>query len=175
MSIKDQLIYIQGILQALLVQASAQAQVIICPDLVHLWRTLLDGTQNVKALVLCAGERVRGELGIAAPLARVDRDFIVVLSRGRSTGLNAGDALVDTVGNSPPMFDIVSYVRDYIRAMQFDPTTCEQPVDYHGFSLFNTEGSGRVVDAYQFNFSVGTQLLVVTPPGNDSPGQGPTT
>ena len=170
MSIKAQLLAIELLFNAMVAQVGGA--VFICSDLVHLWQVLFDNSQGIKILLMFNGEQVRGDLATASPLARVDRQFLIVVSRGRSMGLNPGDAMVEAVGNAPPMFEVMDVCRDWVRGIQFDPNTCEMPVDYHGMTPFHTEGSGRIVDAYQIMFSVGTQLLVEPPPGNDSPGQG---
>lgn len=163
--IKDQLNQIRDTLDEWGEENGFSGHVFVVSDIVHMWKQLFDSSQYPKLLIMYNGEQVRGEFGIAAPLARVDRRFMVVVSRGRSMNINPGDALTETNQNSPPLFEQVEEVRDICRAMIFDPDWNENPVDYLGVTPFPTENSGRLIDAYQIEFSIGSQLhLIVSQP-----------
>lgn len=142
----------------------------ICSDLVHLWKLLFDNSQGLKILIMFNGETIRGEFGIAAQMGRVDRQFVVVVSRGRClTPNDPGKALVNDDFNAPPLFELVEEIRDVCRAIIFDANWTERPVDFSNVIPFPTEHTGRIVDAYQISFSVGTQLqLIVDQPDDQS-------
>jgi hypothetical protein len=137
----------------------------VVPDMVHMWEQLLNTSQSSRILIMYNGELIRGEFGIAAPLGRVDRKFMVVLSRGQSLTFPIATQYLQTTQNAKPLYEDVEEVRDICRALIFDPNWCEQPVDYLGTTPFPTDGSGRVLDAVSIEFSVGTQLgLIVSQP-----------
>lgn len=159
-TIADQLVTIKSALQPFINQLDS-GNAFICSDLAHLWSKLWDKSTSTKILIMYAGEDIRGPFGTAAVLGRVDRRFIVVVSRGR--GINVSDRgalLYETVGNAPPLFDVVEQVRDQCRVLTFDADWCENPVDYKGVLLFATP-PGLIIDAMQIEFSVGTQLPMV--------------
>ena len=135
----------------------------IVTDTVHLWKKLFDQSQMPKVLVMYNGEQIRGDFGIAAPLAHVDRRFLVAISRGRGFNLNRGDSFTEDVGNATAFADEIEELRDICRAMIFDPDWCEHPVDYLGIVPFNTADSGMITDAVQIEFSIGTQLGLIKP------------
>jgi hypothetical protein len=133
----------------------------VCSDLVHLWKQLFDKSNSEKVLLMYNGEQIRGEFGIAACLGRVDRQFIVVVSRGRGLTVERGTPLIDQNQNADPMFTVVEGYRDIIRGLVTDPIWTEYPVDYIGIIPFPTGNPGLVVDAYQIQFSIGSQLQLI--------------
>jgi len=161
MSIKEQLKTIYNVFN---VWANANAQqysVEVVPDMVHMWENLLNTSQSSRILIMYNGELVRGEFGIAAPLARVDRKFMVVISRGQSLTFPIAKQYLENVQNAVPFYEDIEEVRDICRALIFDQNWCEQPVDYLGVTPFQSDGSGKVLDAVQVEFSVGTQLGLI--------------
>ena len=60
--------------------------------------------------------------------------------------------------NARPLFTITEEVRDMCRGFEFDPAWTERPVDYKGVRPFNSGNPDLIVDAFQIEFSVGTQL-----------------
>jgi hypothetical protein len=134
----------------------------VCSDLVHLWSKFWDKSQGTKILIMYNGEDIRGPFGTASVLGRVDRKFLVVVSRGR--GMVVGDRgfpLYQTYQNEQPLFTTVEQVRDVLRTITFDPGWCENPNDYKGIMPF-VGPREIIVDAYSIEFSIGTQLPVVT-------------
>lgn len=159
-TIASQLQIIHDKLQ-LYVQQLDAGNAFVCSDLAHLWAKFWDKSQGTKILIMYNGEDVRGPFGTASVLGRVDRRFIVVVSRGRGLEVTErGRPLYQTYQNEQPLFTTVEEVRDLCRTLQFDPQWCEEPIDYKGVLAFATP-PGLIVDAMQIEFTVGTQLPVV--------------
>ena len=162
MSIKEQLKLMYDVFTQWAGQGNAQNySVQVVPDPVHMWSALLNTSQSSCILIMYNGEQVRGEFGIAAPLARVDRRFVVVVSRGQSLTFPISKQYLESTQNAVPLYDDVDTIRDIVRALEFDPQWTERPVDYLGVVPFPTDGSGRVLDAVQIEFSVGVQLDLI--------------
>lgn len=135
---------------------------IVCADLVHLWANLWKQSQKTRILIMFNGEDIRGPFATASVLSRVDRKFLVVVSRGRSYNVtDRGAPLYEGIGNELPLFTVVEQVRDILRGIQWDTTWCENPDDYKGIIPFGTP-PGIVIDALQIEFSIGTNLPPVS-------------
>lgn len=164
MTVAAQLKIFQDVIQGYLDLQTPKGNAFICSDLVHLWKKLFDNSSALKVLIMCNGEDIRGPFGTAAILSRVDRKFLIVVSRGRSINvLDRATALVDDDGpTGKSLFQYVEDVRDLARAAVFDENWCERPSDYKGFMPFATP-PGMVIDAYQIDISIGTQLGEIVP------------
>lgn len=159
-TVADQLEILRHTLREYAIQLDA-GNAFVCSDLVHLWSKFWDRSQGTKILILYTGEDIRGAFGDASILGRVDRAFSVVVSRGR--GLQVGDRgkpLYQTYQNEQPLFVTVEQVRDLCRTIKFDPQWCEMPVDYRGIKPFASPPD-IIVDAYEIQFSCGTNLPMV--------------
>ena len=161
MSITDQLNLMLEVFNVWVVDNAQPYAVEIVPDMVHMWDLLLNTSQSSRILIMYNGELIRGEFGIAAPLGRVDRRFMVVVSRGQSLTFPISTQYVSTTQNATPFWEDVEEIRDICRALLFDPDWTERPVDYLGVTPFQTHGSGTVLDAQTIEFSVGTQLQLI--------------
>lgn len=159
MNIKEQMLYMQGILGTITQENGGKFACFICSDLLHAWKILFDSPSSEKVLLVYMGETCRVNFPGGAITGRVDRKFNVIVSRGRgTTSVDRGLPLVQKNQNAQPLFDIAEQYRDACRGFIFDPLWCERPVDYIGVQPFNVEGTGAIVDAYSIDFSVGTQL-----------------
>ena len=136
----------------------------IAHDLSHMWRKAYDGSKAPKCIICCAGEDVRGPFETAAATSRVDRHFVILVTRGRGYSSVRGDTLTEQVGSARPFYELLEEARDIIRVLVFDtavneanPALCD-PVDYRGIkpAVLDEE----TLDAYLIEFSVGTQLGV---------------
>ena len=162
MSITDQLQLMYDTLNDWAGEGNAQNYAVqIVPDLAHMWYALLNTSQSSQILIMYNGEQIRGEFGIAAQLARVDRRFVVVVSRGQSLTFPLSQQYLKPTQNAVPLYNDVETIRDIVRGLQFDPVTTERPVDYMGIVPFATDGSGKVMDAMQIELSVGVQLELI--------------
>ena len=173
MKIADQLAGIRNVFDLWLQDSEHKGKVFICSDLYHLWGILFDNVETLKVLVMYNGETQRTTFPGGALTARVDRRFLVVISRGRGLSVvDRGLPLVASYQNARPLFDIVDEARDVCRGLIWDAAFTERPTDFDGIRPFNTEGSGMIVDAYQIEFHVGTQLFMLDPQPTNEIAQG---
>lgn len=125
----------------------------IAGDLAALFTLLQGRFAGLMVVILFNGEPKRGEYEESGI---VDRTFTVVLSRGRGFA-QGGDSFTQGQAGEAPLFDVAEEAREVVRALEFSEATTEVAVDYKGLQLFEWP-TDRPVDAYQFTFSVGTQL-----------------
>lgn len=128
-----------------------------------MWEMAYAASSKLRIILCCVGEELRGDFSVAAALHRADRQFVCLVTRGRSFTTDRGMGLTQIVQDNPPLFTLVEKVRDTIRAMI--GISVELPVDYKGFRSFPLE-DGLIMDAYQIEFSTAVDLpaLVTTPP-----------
>jgi len=162
MSIAIQLQSIQAALNDFVTGQGGVVQ--IASDVVHMWEMAYAASSKLRVIVVCLGEDIRGPFSEAAALHRVDRQFGVLVTRGRSFTTDRGLGLVSNVQTAPPLFDMVATVRDLIRAML--NISVEFPVDYKGFNSFPLSEK-MIMDAYLINFSCAVDLgAIVSTPDN---------
>lgn len=171
MKISEQIKFIVAHLNEYL---ETEGEAFACSDLVHMWQQLLNKSNGLRVLVMYAGESLRENFPGASVTGRVDRRFTVLVTRGRALTVERGTPLINSGAWGEPLYDMVENVRDMCRSFLMDPNTTERPIDYIGINLFNSEGSGQLFDAYQIEFSVGTQLaLPVAVPDDYAPPVNP--
>jgi len=133
---------------------------IIGHDLNHLWEIAFSTSKVPRCIIAYVGEDIRGDFSWAAAASRVDRHFIVLVTRARGYTADRGQTFSETVGTSRPFVDLLEEARDIIRTLTFDPATTEanslDPVDYRGIKPALPDD--YPLDAYQIEFSIGTQL-----------------
>ncbi len=151
MTISEQLTFIAAQLQPW--AAEVKGRVEIAADAVHLLGILATTPGAPRVVVLFDGEEKRGEY---EELGRIDRKFIVVVSRGRGFKLDPGAQLTEGQAGGKALYDLFEEARELVRDMVFDRTTTEGIPNYTGGSRFAMEENA--VDAYQINFSIGVQL-----------------
>lgn len=165
-SIADQTKFIRDTLQAWLV---LDGKAFVAADAVHAWNLVFQKSTGLRVIVLYNGENARNNFEGGSITGRVDRKFLVIVTRGRGFAAERGDTLTETVGNAEPLYNLVEQARDVCRSLVFDWNFCENPIDYIGIVPFPVPPE-LIVDAYQVEFSVGTQLgLPAGTPGNPSP------
>ena len=140
---------------------------LIAFDHVHLWHLLLHKPGAPRAVCVYEGEDAKVPFEGASRLGRVNRHFSVTISRGRGLNLERGASLTDGAGGGRPMYDLVSEAVEIIRKTSAVADDGDGPIDYHG--THRVDGpNGMIVDAYQIDFSAGTQLeqlrMVENPP-----------
>ena len=135
---------------------------IIAHDISHMWELAFVTSKVPRCIITFAGEDIRGDFSIAAATSRVDRHFIVLVTRARGYTANRGDTLTEQINDHRPFYDLLEEARDLIRVLQFDPSVTEamdgDPVDYRGIKPALPEDFP--LDAYMIEFSIGTQLGV---------------
>lgn len=110
---------------------------------------------GVVAGVLFASEDPRTEHD---ELGKVDRQFKVVVSRGKGFKLETGESLTDGSGGGKALFILAEEAREVVRGLRF--TENEDPEDwkpvYRGIGPWEIQG--YVLDALEVRFALGTQI-----------------
>lgn len=135
---------------------------LVASDLRHLWEIAYQQTVGPRAILCYEGEAVRGDFSVAAALGRVDRQWILAVTRGRGFNADRGDSLTKTVQNSRPFYDLVEEARDIIRGLQ--GISVDAPVDFR--SIEAMQKLDDLMDAYFIRFSVATDLPRMTCDGD---------
>jgi hypothetical protein len=126
----------------------------VASDLAHLWKMAYIASDKLRILIAFTGENARGPFSLAAATFRVDRQFTVLVTRGRGFSANRAESLTDTVQNAPPLYDLVDTVRNIIRTIT--NASVELPVDFKAIRTLQIE---RVIsDAYMIEFSLAADL-----------------
>ncbi len=158
MSIVDQITYIRDELHDWASALGGGCEV--AGDIVHAFALLQHKPGTVRCVVWLSGEEKRGDYEEAG---FVDRQFTVFISRGRGFTLEPGDSLTArTAGNAEPLYDLVEEARQVIRGLQFAVDETEVTPNFKSIRpfAFPTE---RPVDAYQIEFSLGSELDTTMP------------
>lgn len=151
MTISEQLKFILAGLQPWAVDAKGRVE--IAADAVHLLGILASVPGAPRVVILFDGEDKRGEY---EELGKVDRKFLVVVSRGRGFELDPGASLTLGSAGGRPLYDLYEECREVIRGLVFNRETTEGIPDFKSGSRFALEQV--TTDALQIAFSIGTQL-----------------
>lgn len=154
MTIADQARFIRDALNPWAQQEGGKT--FVASDLAHLWQMAQANSKSPRAILCYNGEDIRGDFTVAAILGRVDRHWLLAVTRGRGFAAERGDALTETVGNNKPLYDLVDEARNLIRAMTLDPNVTERPVDFK--AIRPMVFGDAIMDGYQIEFSIGTSL-----------------
>ena len=123
-------------------------------NLQMLWAQASMANDRPRILICYNGESIRGDFSVASANHRVDRQWIVAVTRGRGWSANRGDSLYKTVGNADPFLDIVEEVRELIRTMI--GVSEEFPVDYKRVSPMSS--GNKALDSYAIEFSTANDI-----------------
>lgn len=134
---------------------------IVACNIYDMWDMAANNAQGPRAILAYFGETARGDFPTAAILGRVDRHWQLAVVRPQGAASPRGSQLTDQVGNGRPFYDLVEEARDIIRATMLDPNWCEHPIDYRGIKSMQMV-NGQVLDGYIIEFSIGTQLRMVS-------------
>jgi len=139
----------------------------IVSDLAHLWRMAYIASDKVRALICYTGEDARGPFSLAAATFRVDRQFTVLITRGRGFNAQRSEGLTDVSQNAVPLYELVDDARNIIRTMI--SASVELPVDFKAIRTLQIENV--ITDAYMIEFSLAADLprVVSQPPDFVSP------
>lgn len=127
----------------------------IAADPAHLFGLLMTKPGAVRACILFDSETPVGEIDEGG---KVERKFLVCISRGRGFTLSAAESLTDESGRGAAMFDLIETAREVGRGLVFAVETTDGAPAYAGCRRVELEG--LVVDAYQLEFNVVTQLAL---------------
>ncbi len=156
MTIAAQLKIIQQVLGPWAAENGGAAFVASDPE--HMWAMAFSASSKLRVIVTYMGESNRGDFAMGAILRRVDREFVVLITRGRGFSYPRGDTLTDTVGNALPMFQLVEEGRELIRSIL--NLSVELPLD---FKAVKPHAMGQLImDAYSIEFSAAVDLPLIT-------------
>src|ERR1700743_1532202 len=108
------------LLKALEPWAAANAgSVKVANDKPHLFQLLGASPGAPRAAIYFAGERARsGKFNDVA--GRMDRKFLICISRGRGFNAKLGKSLIDGVAGGKPMFVLLEEAREEVRGVRLD-------------------------------------------------------
>lgn len=123
-----------------------------------------DGVELIEMLALKPGAFravlfFRDELprGTFDECGKVDRTFLVVISRGRGLTISRDQNLIGESAGGRPLFELAEECREVCRTYVTEPETEERPVTYRGMRPFAQSGE-LIMDALQIEFSIGTLI-----------------
>lgn len=135
--------------------ADVKGRVEIAADAIHLLGLLAVSPGAPRVVVMFDSET---KFGSNEELGKVERKFMVVVSRGRGFTLNPADSVTVGSAGGRPLYQLVEECREVLRAIVFDRETTNGMPDYLGTTRFSLEESA--LDAYQINLAILTQLPV---------------
>jgi hypothetical protein len=162
LKVSDQALIIQQVLQSWAEPKGGVA--VVASNLRDFWKQAATSSQKPRILICYNGDNSRGDFAHANDWHRVDRQWIVAVTRGRGFTANRGDTLSTTVGNMEPFYDSVEAVRDQIRTIL--NISEELPtVDYKSTKAMQL--GDLVVDGYTIEFSCANDIpMILTQPDN---------
>ena len=150
-SISNQAGQIALVLQGYAQSAGGVADVV--SNLRDLWFQASQSSQKPRILICYNGESARGDFSVANYNHRVDRQWIVAVTRGRGWLANRGDSLYKTT-TQDPLYDVVEEVRELLRCMI--GISEEFPIDFKRISPMNSQN--KALDAYAIEFSTANDI-----------------
>ncbi len=132
-----------------------KGRVEIAADAIHLLGLLATSPGSPRIVIMFEGET---KFGTYEELGKVDRKFMIIVSRGRGFQLDPAAQLIAGSGGGRPLYQLVEECREVLRGLVFDRETTNGMPDYLGTSRFAMEEAA--IDAYQINLSILTQLPV---------------
>ena len=154
-SISEQADQIRELLSPFAVKYGGSAEVV--SNLKMMWTTVSMANDRPRIIIVYNGETIRGEFAAAAFNCRVDRQWIVAVTRGRGWNINRGDSLYKTAGNADPLYTVVETVRDLIRSML--GISEELPLDYKRISPMTSANEN--LDSYAIEFSTANDVPAI--------------
>jgi hypothetical protein len=138
----------------------------VVSNLRELWNQASLNSQVPRILICYNGETARGDFAHIAPWHRVDRHWIVAVTKGRGYYANRGDSLSNGNATELPFYDAIEQVRDRLRCMlgisQESPT-----IDYKGIKPMQL--GNLVVDGVTLEFSTANDCpTILNQPDNPS-------
>lgn len=130
----------------------------VVSSLSDLWENAAINNDSFRILICYEGETIRGPFEYAAYGHRVDRRWIVRVTRDRGATNNRGDTLTKQVGNAIPFWQGVETCRDLIRSIANICPQDELPVDYKRMEMRNTTIDGMAMDDCAIFFSAASDL-----------------
>lgn len=154
--IKDKLIAMQNYLTGKI----ESAPVYIASDEVHEYEILKQKPGVCKIAVGFKKGKARVNFPGGDITGRDDQYYYATISRGRGMNQTRSDDLIYGSGGGKPLFELAEIMRDFLRAMRFDPVSDEQP-DYVDMESLDIKFYG--LDGLRVSVWVGTQLPLMAP------------
>lgn len=134
-----------------------------------LWNQPYQNNVSFRALICFLGEKSKGTIAFPAVLHRVNRYWVVRITRGRGLNANRGDSFYKTIGNSIPFAQGLQQCRDAIRCIGNICPPDELPVDYDRIDMLRPRPEEGIIDDAAIYFSNATDIsgLYDTPEGPD--------
>lgn len=130
-------------------------------DVVHFFGIITRGLSlkpgAIRLAVMFNGEIPRGDI---EELGRVDRSYLIGISRGRGLSLQQSDSLIRDTGAGDPMFDSLEQIRETVLAAVFNAESgfgAPENIPYYR-GLKRIEIEGMLLDAYQLEIQVAAQI-----------------
>jgi len=128
------------------------AKVAVVPNLEAAWATVSNREGAPKLLIMVDGEEARSNFAGGEVTGMVDRQFSVILSRGRGLKVDRGAGLTEGVGGGDPFLQLLDDLVEIVRSLILGT---EKTIYYRGFDHFGKE-FGMLSDSYRIRFAVGT-------------------
>ena len=152
-TISEEATILKDALDAWAVSYGGSARVV--SNLRDMWEQASTSSQTPNILICYNGEVSRGTFSQMATWHRVDRQWLVAVTRGRGYYAHRGDSLANSSTVEMPLYDVIESVRDLIRSCtnisEETPT-----VDYK--SIKPMQLGNLVVDGYQIEFSTANDI-----------------
>ena len=130
---------------------------VVASNLRDMWNQASQANDRPIVYVCWLGDQARGG-DIARWVHRVDRQWGILVKRGRGFFANRGDSLNQTKGNAIPFYDVVEGVRDRIRQIL--------SISEEGLVEFNSarpqQLGSEILDAYLLTVTTANDLPTIT-------------
>lgn len=124
----------------------------------EMWEQASQATNKSIIYVCWTGDAARGPGSIMRWTHRVDREWSILVKRGRGFYSTRGDSLNQTKGNEIPFYDIVEGVRDSMR--QILSISEEGLVEFNGVRPWQL--GNMIMDAYLLSFKTANDMPTIT-------------
>jgi len=144
---------IQANLQEWVGQWGGSAEVV--SNLRELWNQAALNSQSPRILVVYNGEVARGSFEQISRYHRVDRSWLIAVTKGRGYFSNRGASLSEHAQIEMPLFDVIENVRDLVRFMDYISEETPHP-DYR--SIKPMQLGNLVVDGYLIEITTANDI-----------------
>lgn len=148
--------------EANLIQAALQDWVgqwggtaVIASNLRDLWSQSSINSQHPRILICYNGEVARGSFEQMSRFHRVDRSWLVAVTKGRGFFAQRGDSLSNAEVTEMPLYDVVENVRDLVRFMDNISEETPHP-DFR--SIKPMQMGNMVVDGYTIEITTANDI-----------------
>lgn len=132
----------------------------IASDKIHSWEILKNRPGTCKIAVGFSRGQARANFAGGDITGRENQYYYAAISRGRGLAQTRSDNLIYGSGGGKPLFELAEIMRDFLRAIRFDPVNDERP-NYVELAEWDLQAFG--IDAYEAKIWVGTQLPMLDP------------